>query len=261
MNEWQEKKVLIIGKAYPEPSRKYIETVCTGGITEDGNQVRLYPIPFRYWAEERRYRVFSFIRVRMRKDTSDRRRESHKIDEDSLKILGHVEGWAERMSFMQPVLSTSLEELAGRYRTDWISLGIIPIRYTGFEWKWGASDWSARKKAYMKQFLLFAERKPLQNIAIKLSLKYSCAANPGCRGHKARLIIWEYLEAFRKWAETGIVDDALNKLKAAIEKKFSDDTREHLALVGTHRRYPVWLLGGLFFPPKEARISLFDKFK
>jgi hypothetical protein len=46
--EWQEKQVLIIGRASPEPSKKHIETVCTGGITADGEVLRLYPIPLRY---------------------------------------------------------------------------------------------------------------------------------------------------------------------------------------------------------------------
>ena len=46
--EWQEKRALIIGRASPEPSRKHIETVCTGGITEQGDVLRLYPIPLRY---------------------------------------------------------------------------------------------------------------------------------------------------------------------------------------------------------------------
>jgi hypothetical protein len=38
---WREQKALIIGRAYPEPSKKYIETVCTGAITESGELLRL----------------------------------------------------------------------------------------------------------------------------------------------------------------------------------------------------------------------------
>lgn len=260
MNVWKQENILIIGKAYPEPSKKYIETVCTGGIAEDGSLVRLYPIPFRYWAEEKRYKVFSFVRVRMCKDPSDRRKESHKIDENSLQIVGHVERWAERMALIRPTISESVEELAVRYRQDWTSLGIVPIQYEGFEWKWGASDWSARKRAHMNQFLLFDKRKPLQHIPIKLVLKYSCPNNAACNGHTAGLIIWEYLEAFRKWAKEDTVDGALKRMKEAIEKRFSKGSTESLALVGTHRRYPVWMLGGLFFPPKDTQGSFFDKF-
>src|SRR6266567_8148955 len=33
---YEEKKILIWGKTYPELSIKHLETVCTGGVTEDG---------------------------------------------------------------------------------------------------------------------------------------------------------------------------------------------------------------------------------
>ena len=41
-------RVLIWGKTYPELSKKYVETVCTGGVREDGSPIRLYPVPLRY---------------------------------------------------------------------------------------------------------------------------------------------------------------------------------------------------------------------
>ena len=37
-------KVLIVVMTYPHPSRGYQELVCTAGITESGEWVRLYPI-------------------------------------------------------------------------------------------------------------------------------------------------------------------------------------------------------------------------
>ena len=37
----EEKKILIWGKTYPELSTKDLETVCTGGVTEDGRPIRL----------------------------------------------------------------------------------------------------------------------------------------------------------------------------------------------------------------------------
>ena len=39
-------KVLITVKTYPIPSKKYDELVCTAGVTESGDFVRLYPINF-----------------------------------------------------------------------------------------------------------------------------------------------------------------------------------------------------------------------
>ena len=37
-------KVLIVVKTYPIPSARYDELVCTAGVTESGDFVRLYPI-------------------------------------------------------------------------------------------------------------------------------------------------------------------------------------------------------------------------
>lgn len=40
-------KILITVKTYPIPSTKYDELVCTAGVTEEGEFIRLYPINFR----------------------------------------------------------------------------------------------------------------------------------------------------------------------------------------------------------------------
>ena len=41
------RKVFITAKTYPTLSKKYYELVCTAGILDDGNWVRIYPLPFR----------------------------------------------------------------------------------------------------------------------------------------------------------------------------------------------------------------------
>ena len=40
-------KLLITVKTYPIPSKRYDELVCTAGVTETGDFIRLYPINFR----------------------------------------------------------------------------------------------------------------------------------------------------------------------------------------------------------------------
>ena len=41
-------KVLITVMTYPHPSKSYDELVCTAGITDKGEWVRLYPVDYRY---------------------------------------------------------------------------------------------------------------------------------------------------------------------------------------------------------------------
>ena len=40
-------RILITVKAYPTPSRTYDDLVCTAGVTENGQWIRIYPVPFR----------------------------------------------------------------------------------------------------------------------------------------------------------------------------------------------------------------------
>jgi hypothetical protein len=42
------KKVLITVTTYPLPSRSYDELVYTAGILEDGNWIRIYPVPLSF---------------------------------------------------------------------------------------------------------------------------------------------------------------------------------------------------------------------
>lgn len=51
-NTWNRERILVTVKAYPNPSKKYIETVCVAGVTESGQWIRLYPIPYRFLAYE-----------------------------------------------------------------------------------------------------------------------------------------------------------------------------------------------------------------
>lgn len=36
------KEILVLVKAYPEPSKKYGSSVCTAGITKEGEWIRIY---------------------------------------------------------------------------------------------------------------------------------------------------------------------------------------------------------------------------
>tara|TARA_Y100000815_G_scaffold104750_1_gene93764 strand:+ start:111 stop:284 length:174 start_codon:yes stop_codon:yes gene_type:complete len=50
------KRILITGKTYPNPARKGVEVSCVGGVTEEGNWIRLFPIPFRLLADDKQFK-------------------------------------------------------------------------------------------------------------------------------------------------------------------------------------------------------------
>jgi len=50
--------VLITVMTYPHPSEAHQELVCTAGITETGEWVRLYPIDYRYRPKNQQFRKY-----------------------------------------------------------------------------------------------------------------------------------------------------------------------------------------------------------
>src|SRR5579883_405541 len=62
INPWKREEILVTVKAYPNPSKKYIETVCVAGVTKDRKWVRLYPIPYRYLEYEQQFPTYGRIK-------------------------------------------------------------------------------------------------------------------------------------------------------------------------------------------------------
>ncbi len=93
-----QKKILIIAKTLPTPSKKYGELVCTAGIDENSNWFRLYPIPFKNLNKENKYKKYQWINVEVEKDTNDPRLESYKIigNIEPLNIVDTKNGWELR---------------------------------------------------------------------------------------------------------------------------------------------------------------------
>jgi len=124
-------KVLITVKTYPIPSKKYDELVCTAGVTESGEFIRLYPINFRELSFEKQYKKYQWIEVTVERHSSrDVRKESFRPTDDSIKVLGKIippnpGNWAERARYVLPNKSRSMEDLYAQQELDRTSLGIF----------------------------------------------------------------------------------------------------------------------------------------
>lgn len=254
---WRSERVLIIGRAAPEPSKKHIETVCTGGITATGELLRLYPISWRYLETEKRYKQWTWAKFEITKNPADKRKESYKVKEGSIEILGRIEDWSERLSFLEKAIVPDRETLEKLYRKDWTSIGIVEIELIEFHAEIQKKDWE-RDKPHIKQFLLYADRKPLEQLPIELRIKFKCRNNPQCRTHDCSLIGWEYLEAFRNFRKDyGSSEGAIIAIKDALSRRFNDNRRKSYALMATHSRYPVWMVAELYFIEKDLPKRLF----
>jgi hypothetical protein len=113
-------------------------------------------------------------------------------------------------------------------------------------------------KPNAKQTNLFVEVKPLDRIPVEMRLKFRCKNNPACRGHFSRLIGWEYMEAFRNFRQKYGSDAAgVQKITEGIHARFAKPKTAAMALLGTHSRYPVWMIGQLYFFDIEQPGRLF----
>ena len=69
---------------------------------------------------------------------------------------------------------------------------------------------------------------------------------------------WEYMEAFRNFRKEFVsAENAVFVLRDALKKKFDDGQRNSYVLMGTHSRYPSWMVAQIYFIPKIMPVRLF----
>jgi len=267
---WEEREILLVVKTYPERSKKYGNTVCTAGILEDTNEwVRIYPINFNVY---NKLNLSKFIRFRARisKDTKDymKRKESHKIDQNSIKIIDdHLTDtkkkgvWEERKRILERALSPSLEELKAKFEVDRTSLGLIKPEVNSLKFILSKPVEEIEIDVMKKiQLNLFGEKlKKVDVIEKAFSYQYKCGGE-NCNGHKMICEDWELLEAFRKYKKTYPTPEEVeqNLRYKFYEEKLSKS--ELYFIVGTYWKYPTWLIIGLFYPPKQKNTILIYPF-
>jgi hypothetical protein len=254
---WTRKKVLIIGRASPEPSKKHIETVCTGGIAESGELFRLYPIPLRYLEEEKRYKQWSWAEFEIRKSTSDKRKESYVVRPDTINVLGQVESETERFHLLSKGIVPDREKLDAMRQEDRTSIGLVEIDVQDLVSKVRRKEW-AKEKPYIKQSHLYVEKKPLEQPSIELQIKFRCKNNKECKAHQCSLIGWEYSEGLRNFtAKYGGLDGAFLRLKEVFSTRYMNSAKRTFALMGTHFKYGSWMVAQLYAFPRDVSPRLF----
>jgi hypothetical protein len=72
------KKALIVVRTYPVPAKTGVEVSCTAAITDKGEWLRLFPIPYRLLDEDKKFRKYQWVNVEAIKATKDSRPESYR---------------------------------------------------------------------------------------------------------------------------------------------------------------------------------------
>jgi hypothetical protein len=271
------KKVLITVTTYPLPSRSYDELVCTAGVLENGQWIRIYPVPLRFLKGLRKDgKVESFkynwIELELKKRTDDFRPESHSpVDYDFTKIetlgkIGTDSNWAERKKYCTAnVYTTKAKLLEDSKDPTNVSLATFkPTKFVSFNIETEEREWKNEWKELRKQGDLFdADKSPEIQIP-KLPYKFSYTFLDDQQVPSTLMIEdWEIGALYwncLKGAE-GNEAIALGKVREKYEGEFFKEKDLYLFL-GTTKEWHMrrgknpFVIIGVFYPKIENQTSL-----
>jgi hypothetical protein len=264
MPGWNTKRILIAVRTYPVPAQKNIEVSCTAGVTQEGEWIRLFPVPWRHMDYDRRFLKYQWIDVNVVKATNDPRPESYKLNVDTINIVEHlstVDQWRARKQIVFPLMRKSMCEIrrerdAGGFPT----LGIFKpkeIKKLHIEPE-ETSEWTAQQLTNLDQTMLFhagpSER--LEKIPYKFKYEFRCD-DPNCNGHKMSCTDWEMGQSYRSWREK-YGDDWEAAFRQKYENEMINKLDTHFYVGTVHKHPKEWIIVGLFYPPPIVSRDLFD---
>jgi hypothetical protein len=264
------RRVLIIAKTYPELSTKYGETVCTAAVDEEGNPLRLYPIPFRYLKGPQRFERYQWVSLGLSKNPHDVRPESYRVDPDSISLGATISAtpdeWGKRAEVvfkLQRWQYSSMNEVIRAQREHSYSLAFVrPLMIDGV---------SARRRTVLDaetfeqklqrlkehnsnarmQLKLFANTMPpkmkhLEFMGERVCVDWRCA-DQGCPSHSMQILDWEICELARR---NGL-EAARNKVRALV----NSERYRTAFFLGNFHMYPgSFAIIGLWYPRRANRL-------
>lgn len=269
------KKILITVKTYPTLSKKYDELVCTAGFDEEGNWIRLYPIPFRKLEYESRYQKYSWIELDVQKNIADFRPESYRpANIEAIQIVDKIEAnggpWYERRKIVLKKVYKNLDVLISEAKNPEkkTSLAVFkPKKILDFVYEEVDREWDKETLEYIKanamQQDLFRNYENPFEVVKKLPYKFSFIFKDDS-GQQSKMMIedWEIGQLY--WNCLNTKKD--EKLACEdIKKKYYDDfakTKDLYFFLGTTKEFhfvgknPFIIIGT--FHPKYIEQPLLD---
>ncbi|MGH7783011.1 MAG: hypothetical protein ACREO5_04120 [Candidatus Binatia bacterium] len=257
-------RILILCKTYPSPSARYAETSCVAGVTESGNLLRLYPVPFRLIGDEHQFRKWQWVDARVSRSADDRRAESHRIYVDTIRlgdIISTANDWQQRWLWLDKLplfddfdtLEAVRKEKGGPTLALLRPRSLLALDISAA----GSPEWTEEEKAKLLQMQqqgnLFQETdhdfRLLRKLPFDFHYRYECASSVGLKTYRHKIVDWEIGALFwnvrRKHG-----NDWEAPFRAKIENYLP--AQELLFLMGTIHRFPdQWLIVSLIYPPKR----------
>lgn len=256
------KKALIVVRTYPVPAKKGVEVSCTAAITDKGEWLRLFPVPWRYLPEDQRFRKYEWVEVTVTKAPNDARPESYKLRPDGIRIISHLEpgkNWRARKEFILPLKAHCLCCLVKqRDANGFPTLGIIkPKRIERLIISAEAPEWTPAQQAILSQEHLFLgkPKTQLEKVPFKFQYKFWCD-EVTCSSHTMVCTDWEMGESWRRWSEQ-YGQDWEAKFRERYEHDMIEKYDTHFYVGTVHLHPQSWIIVGLFYPPRSAQGGLF----
>jgi len=249
------KRIFITVKTYPTPSKKYDELVCTAGITEDGEWIRLYPIEFRKLSYENQYKKYDWIETKIERNSSDFRKESFR-PVGEIKVITYIDtknNWAERKKIINRVKTyTNINKLVtDSQKPNYVSLALFkPAKILDFKYEKQNPEWSIEENKQLN--LLFPNENDFKRVKkLPFKFKYTFEDDEG-KISKLMITDWEVGALFFKYERD--YELACKKVK---EKYFDDfaNKKDLYFFLGTTKEYHniaknPFIIIGTFHPPK-----------
>jgi hypothetical protein len=260
-------RLLVTVKAYPQPSKRYGETVCVAGVridTDIPSWVRLYPVAYRDLDVADQFRKYQIVNLRAFRNVGDHRPESYKPNIPSVKlgeVLPSTPGWQRRWKHLDPLAGqvTACGLLAQQGSDGAASLGMVKPRViTRVEVTLNPDFDEDRKRvaeiAAREHLFSTDARAALEPAPYKVTYYYRCA-NLGCAGHAQGVIDWEAGAAARRWRMKGYPEDELpDRLRNKFFTQMCASDRDTYFFLGNQQKRPrVFMVLGVFWPPAGSR--------
>ncbi len=250
------KTVLITVKAYPNPSKKYGETICCAGVDVDTHHwIRLYPITFRDLDQSQKFKKYNIIKVKCQK-ANDRRIESYKVDCETIQIVDHLDTkkdrWMRRKQIVLPLTSSSFCQILEDTQQN-KSLGLFKPSRINFHCQKTTLQDERKRQACYAQLTFFDKAKgEIEQIPFDFYYSFTCLNAPCCPGHKLPIVDWELGQSYRKWRYKYKPQDILlDKIRERWLGRMCAKKNDVYFYVGNMKRFRnYFMVLGVFYPPK-----------
>lgn len=272
------KKVLITVTTYPLPSRSYDELVCTAGILENGDWIRIYPVPLSFLIDLKgtgkvKNVKYTWIELDLIKRLDDFRPESHSPVNYNFRdiVIGeniNTDGnWALRKDLCLKKIYTNKALLLNDSKAPRnVSLATFkPSNILGLEVEEDVREWKNEWKELRKQGDLFETVKAVETLIPKLPYKFYYRFVDDS-GVESKLMIEDWEIGALYWnclknAE-GNENIAIRKVREQYLDNFINKKDLYFFLGTTkewHRRRAnnPFVIIGVFYPKKELQGKLF----